>query len=939
VSDLPQDATAPSGSDPDATLLPDGAVSGPQLPQLEPGAKLSRYTVIDRVGAGAVGIVFSAWDPKLDRRIALKLVQGDGYGTADTTGRFREAKALAKLSHPGVVTVYDVGTAGDALFIAMEYVRGVTLGRWRTEHPQAPWAEVVQLYMHAGAGLAAAHDAGLVHRDFKPANVMVTEGGGVKVLDFGLAKMDGERRKSTRVGTPRYMAPEQHRGSPTDARGDQFSFCASLYEALFGQHPFEGETAFELSLSVQGGAVRRAPSGHDVPSRICDAIGRGLSTQPADRFASMEELLRALDPLAPSRRRQWSVLAIGGALLVAAAAVVAGGRDEPCAQASAPVEEVWNADVQRRLAASLDAKTLPPQQVQEALARYEAFAESWIATRQDACEAAKIRHAQSEAIMELRYHCLDTRLDTVASGIDTLLGPETTTPAGLARRLERTPSLERCSDLEALRAEYPPPEDPAVRARVRELAVEVEQSFEERLHDMDGARAKLETILVEADQLDYAPLRIHVRESLGSLLAFSGDPKPGIEMIEEGVVLGLRVNARAATVGALYALARQKAAHEQDTRDALFLAGVASAIAQTFPGGELAAARRHDVRIEIFHQAGRIADAYAESKLLLNRLEEDGVLDTPRGLDLHARMAGQLVSLGRPDEAEAILNSILRDQTDQPAHPTLSQAYVYRARLRRERGDIDGAVEDQLQAYRDFAELLGPNHRNAAGRLGDIGMILAYADRLEESRDYSQRAVSALATEHGDQPDPALAIIYERLGWVELNLGNLDAAVTALEQSDRWEEGVAAEQRGATNWRVQARGRIAEDRGDFDNARELFVAASQTAETENSRLACTIGINIADLHAPENATARAALESALGHPETDSVDKARAQWGLAMDEARRAQPQTARRHLARAREHLAEVPYERMVARKIRALEKQLDSVAPTPKPEQSQKK
>ncbi len=938
VSELPQDATAMSGSDPDATLLPDGAASGPQAPQLEPGTKISRYTLIERVGAGAMGVVFSAWDPKLDRRIALKVVQGDGYGTADTTERFREAKAMAKLSHPGVVTIYDVGAAGDMLFIAMEYLRGVTLGRWRIEHPETPWAEVVQLYMHAGAGLAAAHDAGLVHRDFKPANVMVTEGGRVTVLDFGLAKMDGERRKSTRVGTPRYMAPEQHRGSPTDARSDQFSFCASLYEALFDQHPFEGETAFEFSLSVQAGELRPVPASHDVPSRICDAVTRGLSTQPTDRFASMEELLRELDPLAPSRRRQWSVLTIGGTLVVAAAAVVAGGGDEPCAGASTALEEVWNAEVRGQLATSLEAASIPPQQVQAVQARHDAFAKSWIAARQDACEAAKVRHAQSEAIMELRYHCLDTRLDAVGSGLDNLLSPEPDAPLSAATTLEELPTLGRCSDLEALRAEYPPPEDPKARARVRELEIELAPYDAVRASDPDQAKAALEAILLEADELGYPPLRVHARATLGSQLTFIGEVNRGIGMLEDAVILGLRANARAATVRALYELAQQKSIHQRDAQDALFFAGAAIAIAKTFPGGDFALDQGFKVRIEIFEHAARFEEAYAEAKTFLERLEVAGDLEAPRGIELRARMASYATRLDRHDEADSILASLLDEPQKAEGTLEIARAYTVRAHLRKVRGETDGAVADQLQAHKIYARLLGPRHLNAAGRLGDIALALAYADRLDESRNYGKRAIAALTVEHDGHADAALSQLYENLGWVELNLGNLDASMTALDQSDRW----AADLRGSVmaqkNWRARARGRIAEARGNFEEARALFSRATKTTTNEKNRLACSVGLNIADLHASDTPAARAALESALDHPETNNIEKARAAWGLALAEARDGQADTARRHLARARKHLGEVPYERMLERKLLALEQQLDSVPPTPKSEEPQK-
>ncbi|MGH1341342.1 MAG: protein kinase domain-containing protein [Nannocystales bacterium] len=923
MPDAPQDATSISGPDPDATLLPDGAASA-SIPTLEPGAKVSRYTVIEKVGAGAMGVVFSAWDPKLDRRVALKLVQPDSYATADTTERFREAKALAKLSHPGVVTIYDVGTVGDALFIAMEYLRGVTLGRWRTEHPDAAWAEVVQLYMHAGAGLSAAHDAGLVHRDFKPANVMVTESGRVKVLDFGLAKNDGEGRRGTRVGTPRYMAPEQHTRGVVDSRSDQFSFCAALYEALFDQHPFEGETAFEIALNVQAGALRPPPGGGDVPGPVSDAVERGLSIDPKHRFDTMEDLLRALDPLAPSRRRQWGVLAVGGSMLIGAAAVVATSGDEPCAHATTTIEDVWNPNVRRQLGATFDDEVVSDELAAEVLSQHDAFAEAWVAARTDACQSAKVRQTQTETAMELRYHCLDTRLDTVASGLAKLLEEGVAAQLGLATTLEHIPSLEQCSDLEALRAEYPPPEDPEVRVRVRQLELEIERAHDGRLLDIHASEASLRSAMAEADTLGYAPLRVHARETLGSLLSFKGEVRAGIELIEEGVVLGLRVNARAATVGALYELARQKGLRQRDDVNALFLAGVAQAVARTFPGGELDIEQGLLVRMEIYNAAGRYEEALSEAQLLRDRIRDAGDLDAPRGVEVRARMASYWLSLGKREQADEVLSKILDAPTIGQGHPAIARAYVYRARLRERRGDTDGAVADQLQAHERYEKLLGPNHLNTAGRHGDIALTLGYANRLKESRAYARKAVQALLASHDGHPDPSLSTIYENLGWVELNIGSLEAALIALDESDRWGEGLGGKSAGGIHWRTSARGRIAEARGEFQQARSIFLRGSRAAETEADRWTADVGLSIAALRSDDAPEAQATLESALEHPETNSIDRARAAWGLALGEARRGQPDTARRHIAQAREFLEQVPYERMLERKLVKVEQQL---------------
>ncbi|MCA9709545.1 MAG: serine/threonine protein kinase, partial [Myxococcales bacterium] len=259
-----------------------GEHSGPVLVR---GAQVGRYLVIDPLGAGGMGEVFSAYDPQLDRRIALKLVRPSSREDARHTRErlLREAQALAKLSHPNVVAVYDAGTHGSRVFIAMEYVEGRTMRDWIAQtakelEPGQRWREALALMVQAGRGLAAAHAQGLVHRDFKPANVMVSDDGRVRVLDFGLARRFGElsldesgpidlepRRESLDgtsgsrsslslqltqtgmvMGTPSYMAPEQFYGGSIDERTDQFSFCVVLYRALFGERPFAGKTFEEL---------------------------------------------------------------------------------------------------------------------------------------------------------------------------------------------------------------------------------------------------------------------------------------------------------------------------------------------------------------------------------------------------------------------------------------------------------------------------------------------------------------------------------------------------------------------------------------------------------------------------------------------------------------------------------------------------------------------
>ena len=306
--------------------------------------QLGRYRISRVIGTGTSGVVYEAFDPELERPRAIKLMQPrKERDRARTRRRFlREAKAMAKLSHPNVVSVYDVGTHGERPFVVMEYVEGVTLREWARRNDPA-WPAVLAKYRLAGLGLAAAHDAGLIHRDFKPANVLVAKDGAVKVTDFGLVRAaDGEPEEpivdtvaeddpsdltstGALIGTPAYMAPEQARRLGTDARSDQFAFCVSAYEAIYGQHPFEGETFKDVTSNAERGRVRD-PGETDVADWVFEALRRGLDPDPGRRWPSMTALVDALDPSRRRRARRWA-LAVGGVALLGVATFVYAQRD------------------------------------------------------------------------------------------------------------------------------------------------------------------------------------------------------------------------------------------------------------------------------------------------------------------------------------------------------------------------------------------------------------------------------------------------------------------------------------------------------------------------------------------------------------------------------------------------------------------------------------
>ena len=304
--------------------------SGPLLPP-----RISRFEVRAKLGEGGNGVVFLARDPSLDREVAIKILRRADHPGAEQR-LLREAQSAAKLAHENVIVVHEVGTHEEQVYVAMEYVPGGTLTQWQRGKP---WRDVLEVYLRAGRGLAAAHTAGMVHRDFKPDNVLVADDGRVRVTDFGLVSVSSGRppddvrdlaltKTGTVMGTPRYMAPEQHLGEDVDARADQFAFCAALYEALYGRPPFSGDTYGDLADRVLAGKVEPPPAGSPVPATIRAAILRGLSRARDERFAALAELLAAIATPAPSRRR-WIVpvasIAVAG-IVATAFAVVRTGR-------------------------------------------------------------------------------------------------------------------------------------------------------------------------------------------------------------------------------------------------------------------------------------------------------------------------------------------------------------------------------------------------------------------------------------------------------------------------------------------------------------------------------------------------------------------------------------------------------------------------------------
>jgi len=717
----------------------------PRLGLIEPGTVVGRYTIAERVGAGGMGTVYAAVDPELDRRVALKVLHREGRGES----LLREAKTLASLSHPNVVGIFDAGSHDGHVWLAMELVQGRPLSTWLREE-RRPWQEILGVLLAAGDGLAAAHDAGVVHRDFKPDNVMLSDDGRALVMDFGLASTrdpshteDEHEEAATPnriVGTPAYMAPEQFGGTSAGAPADQFAFCVSLWEALYGQRPFAGTTVPEIAASVTDGKVEEPPADRGVPLWLQALLRRGLLPQPSTRWPSLAHLLDALrEHPARRRRRAWLALA----LLVGGGIAVGGWLDlrneKPCEGAHEHIEEVWNQERRVAVAAAIDALELPYGAVTRdtLLRELDGYSDTWVAEHRDACLATAVRHEQPPETLDRRIDCLDRGRAQLDATVLVLLEADALIAQRATALLDGLPALSRCSDVDAL-DEFEVPA--AIRAQVEATTLKInegevllragrDKEALEVVADLDGERAQdLHPTLV-------APIALLEGKSLQSLVRLD-EAAVALERAMESAV-SLRQEELAAEAAAELAVIQaghleQPAAAHVSMRVALVQAARAGTPKSLMGAHNAAAAillRKGDFeRVEqhalvLAEQESQFGRDSINAHVLLSQAKagqhdgEAAVAHAQRGVELgRARLgdrhpslasalevyASALIRVGRTDEAVSAMQQVLRirEATYGPQHPVVAQAWSALGSALSAQGQHTEAV-DALQAALD----------------------------------------------------------------------------------------------------------------------------------------------------------------------------------------------------------------------------------------------
>ena len=764
---------------------------------VETGGAFGRYTVLEHIGQGGMGHVYRAHDPELDRHVALKLLRVERLIEAlDTKAHARlrrEAQAMAQINHPNVMPIYDVFESDGRLVIAMEFVDGQTLKQWMQR--ERSWPELQRVFVDAGRGLAAAHACGLVHRDFKPSNVLVGRDGRVRVMDFGLAcpsptgesersasspepRISGEQhltQTGLMMGTPAYMAPEQHRGHEADPRCDQFAFCVALYEAIAGERPFLGSDTLELSRSKRSGNVRDAVLRGRAPSSVIRAVMRGLQANPDRRFATMSDLLRQL---APSSRqpgsRSWMA---GGVALVLAGGVYVGatGPGDACTRSDDQLAAVWNEEragnVQRafsRVETEIEGPTID--------SRIDSFADAWAEERTQLC-AARAAGDLDDETFDARADCLDRSLRGLDALVETLAEGDQRVITSADRLTLALPGPDRCHDPAHLATRTAPP-DQEIAGRVSQLRTRILKA--KTLQDagiIDEARDMTLSVVGDAREIGYAPLLVEALIQLGSIGQRTGEFAAAERNYSEAYWLAKESANDRGAMAASTELAFIVGARLVRPEDGLEWARHARAALERVGdeplwerqleramAGIYFRQRNFELAVEHTRTSLQLAiDVYGE--------EHDQVAESLTNLGVYLQGTGALEEAVESIEAAAAM----WERTRGPDFPNIAVALNNLCSLTEELGDHDKAISLGKDALKRWESVAGRLHPRTANIHGNLGIAYRHRGDLQAAEDHFRESLDILGQTVGAE-HPNNIYMWINLGAVVQERGDVQRA-------------------------------------------------------------------------------------------------------------------------------------------------------------------
>ncbi|MEX1368589.1 MAG: serine/threonine-protein kinase [Nannocystaceae bacterium] len=779
----------------------------PDRPLLS-GQTVGRYMIVQQVGSGGMGVVYAAYDGDLDRRVALKLLQPSrGPATMHNNARMvREAQALARLAHPNVVAVYEVGDFHGRPFVAMEFVNGPTMAEWTRERPR-PWRESVAICVQAGRGLAAAHEQGIVHRDFKPHNVILGSDGRARVVDFGLAKGLGDASEHDAsglassdslsgaltqtgqfAGTPPYMAPEQFRGEEPDPRTDQYAFCVTLWEMLYGERPFAGRTRAELEQDVCNGVLRDPPR-KDVPAFLRRALYRGLSVRREQRFDSMGSLLDAIDR-DPVRTRRMVLGGGAGVTLVAALSAWAARQTvasaTPCDDGPARLSTAWSGDVEHRLRTAFDAvdAEFAGTSLETVTQQLDDYAERWLTQYRDACEATHVHRTQSAELLDLRMACLDQRRSALAATTSLLADADREAVARSVQVVTALPSAEECARSHSLMERNTAPVGEAAAREAEGLRDRLARASALGLTGRaDEGLTQAQSIHARAVELGHGPLRAEASLAVGVLATSAGQPHLALQRlhaaVDDAIASGHDEVLAVAAIKLIHQIGVSMSRYEDAERWARLAAAAVERRGGTGDEAIDLEAGLCSMRSDKGDTAAALPHCNAFRDMATERYGPEHPT-TARALRMLANTHGDAGNHELADRLARRGLELFRASygTDHPEYPTMTSAVAV-ACYGQGRGEACIPLfQDTVEAV---ARSLGPEHPMIADARNNLATLLSEHGRLDEAKRQAEQALRLRRAQFGDD-HPGVGASHRVLATIALQRG---ARSAALEHADR----------------------------------------------------------------------------------------------------------------------------------------------------------
>jgi tetratricopeptide (TPR) repeat protein len=787
----------------------DAHATGP-VPEREPGAEgtmVGRYLLLQRLGGGGGGEVYSAFDPVLDRKVALKFLH-----RSEHTGPalIREGRLLAKVVHRAVVEVHEVAFHDGRAFMAMELVDRGDLDAFAAEaRAKGDVASLLAALYSVAEGIIAAHAVGVVHGDIKPSNVLRGTTGEFKVSDFGIARLRraelDDDASDHPIGTPAFMAPEQHLGGQADERSDQYSFCVTAWSALCGSLPFlpgptirsttndslDATGPVESLESIKAAGPPPWPAPRGVPRWIGDVLSRGLRSDPAERWPSMQDLLAALRP-DPARARLRRVLGVGGGLAVAAAGVYGwsaydhGRREENCRRSGAEIDAVWNADASAALRDTLLATDVrhAASTADKVVPWLDDAARAWREHRTAACSHTEVAHTWSPETFARAQWCLDERKLELEAALQRLEGSDAATVDRAVALVSRLRTDAGCID-EAALAQMPDPPAGAMRSTTIEALAEIARA---RALDHTGK---------------YDEGLAAIRRAKEILHAHPGSPLSATAAVEEGRLLahgGFHAEAEQALIGGWVAAASSRSwtVAAVAAENLVFVVGrelhrpgegatweTQAKVAATLggdPSGLHAAGRAANLAV-VKREAGEYDEAIALHMRAIELTTEALGEDHPTTATTLGNLAAVYVETGKPREARALFERVaqMRDATLGPDNPSTISALNNLATTFADTGEYARAKELLQDVAQRRERALRADHPLVAEALDNLGTIHTLLGEYDEAQRLLDRAL-AIKQEAGQDGMP-LATTLAHLATVQSAKGKRAQAVELLERT------------------------------------------------------------------------------------------------------------------------------------------------------------